>query len=64
LIVENAYRTVAVAYKEIDDLKIEEGDPRASYRDWLSRCTEEYLEKDLTLIAIAGIKDPIRPDVP
>lgn len=25
---------------------------------------EEEIEKDLTLIAIAGIKDPIRKDVP
>lgn len=26
--------------------------------------SEEELEKDLTLISIAGIKDPIRKDVP
>lgn len=25
---------------------------------------EEEFEKDLCLIAIAGLKDPIRPDVP
>lgn len=58
-----ANRTITIAYKEIDDLKLE-GDPRTAYREWLNKCSEDYLEKDLTLIAIAGIKDPVRPDVP
>jgi len=38
-------------------------DPRKFLTNWLEGCTEEYLLKDLTLLAIAGIKDPLRPDV-
>lgn len=33
-------------------------------RDIAHGLTEEELEKDLVLVAIAGIKDPLREDVP
>ena len=55
---------MALAYKEIEGIKFEGEDPRISYKEWLGKCTEEYLEKDLTFIGIAGIRDPIRPEVP
>lgn len=47
-------RTLALAYK---DIEIAPGtDPKS--------INENYLETNLTLIAIAGIKDPLRPEIP
>ena len=46
-----ALRTLAIAYKDIE------------YNSSYSTLNENFLESDLTLIAIAGIKDPLRPDV-
>lgn len=46
---KQALRTITIAYKEI------QADPNT--------ISEEFLEKDLTMLAIAGIKDPIRPEI-
>ena len=47
---------------DINAIKTHE-DPRKFLTNWLEGCTEGYLLKDLTLLAIAGMKDPLRPDV-
>lgn len=44
-----ALRTISLAYKEI------KGNPDSF--------SDDYLESDLTLLAISGIKDPIRPEI-
>jgi magnesium-transporting ATPase (P-type) len=49
----NSLRTIAIAYKDIEG----KYDPTETY-------SEDLLEQELTLIAIAGIKDPIRPEIP
>merc|ERR1712159_622305 len=47
---DNALRTIAIAYKDLDvDTDLED---------------EEKLIKGLNLIAIVGIEDPVRPEVP
>ena len=46
---KSALRTVALAHRELVDI---EGDE-----------TADEIESDLTLDAIFGIKDPLRPDV-
>lgn len=46
-----ALRTLGIAYKDIE------------YTSNYSSLNENFLESDLTLIAIAGIKDPLRPDI-
>jgi len=48
---KKALRTITVAYKEVD-----------SSFDALE-CKEECLESGLTLIAIAGVMDPLRPEI-
>ncbi|KAL4435781.1 hypothetical protein ABPG74_015749 [Tetrahymena malaccensis] len=47
-----AFRTLALAYKDID------------YNPNYEQLTENVLESDLTLIAITGIKDPLRNEIP
>ncbi len=51
-----ALRTIAVAYKEVSIRTL-------SSRD-LETVPEDELEDKLTLVAIAGIKDPLRPEIP
>ncbi|CAK83509.1 unnamed protein product (macronuclear) [Paramecium tetraurelia] len=54
-IIENfashSLRTIAIAYKDLEP------------QTHVHQINEDDIDKDLTLIAIAGIKDPIRPDV-
>jgi len=50
---KKALRTIAIAYKDI---------PMRG-RD-IEKISEEELEDKLVLIAIAGIKDPLRPEIP
>ncbi|CAD8122135.1 unnamed protein product [Paramecium sonneborni] len=59
-------RTIAIAYKDIDPQS-----HGSNIRGQIPQLTkaaqniqEDDLDKDLVLIGIAGIKDPIRPDVP
>lgn len=47
----DALRTISIAYKDIAG-----EDP--------SNAPEEFLEKDLTLLAIFGIRDPLRQEIP
>ncbi|EGR30692.1 hypothetical protein IMG5_125530 [Ichthyophthirius multifiliis] len=51
---DQALRTLALAYK---DIEIQPGTSAQSLN-------ENFLETNLTLIAIAGIKDPIRTEIP
>ena len=55
-IIENyakkALRTITLAYKEVDCDSI-----------WATDCVEECLESNLTLIAIAGVMDPLRLEI-
>ena len=44
-------RTIAIAYREID------------YTIQVNHFDEEFLESQLSLIAIAGIQDPLRPEI-
>ena len=46
----NALRTIALAYKDIET---------SSFKN----LNDDFIESDLTLIAIAGIRDPIRPEI-
>ncbi len=48
----DALRTITLAYKDINSSQ----DP--------SNQTEEFLEKDLTLLAVFGIRDPLRAEIP
>ncbi|CAD8201524.1 unnamed protein product [Paramecium pentaurelia] len=59
-------RTIAIAYRDLDPQS-----HGSNIRGQISQLTkiaqnipEDDLDKDLVLIGIAGIKDPIRPDVP
>ncbi|CAD8109897.1 unnamed protein product [Paramecium primaurelia] len=59
-------RTIAIAYRDLDPQS-----HGSNIRGQTSQLTkiaqnipEDDLDKDLVLIGIAGIKDPIRPDVP
>ena len=47
----SALRILGIAYKDID------------YTANYATLNENFIESDLTLIAIAGIKDPLRPDI-
>jgi len=49
---KKALRTITVAYKEVDFNSID-----------ALECQEECLESNLTLIAIAGVMDPLRPEI-
>ena len=49
---KKALRTITVAYKEVDCSSID-----------ALECQEECLESGLTLIAIAGVMDPLRPEI-
>lgn len=51
---DGALRTLALAYKDIEI--IPGMDPNS--------LNENFLETNLTLICIAGIKDPLRPEIP
>ncbi|KAL4469987.1 hypothetical protein ABPG73_016723 [Tetrahymena malaccensis] len=51
---DNALRTLALAYK---DIEIQPGMDA-------KEINENFLETNLTLIGIAGIKDPLRPEIP
>ncbi|CAD8210885.1 unnamed protein product [Paramecium pentaurelia] len=62
----DSLRTIAIAYRDLDPQS-----HGSNVRGQISQLTkiaqnipEDDLDKDLVLIAIAGIKDPIRPDVP
>lgn len=57
---EKSLRTIALAYREIQENSIE--DPR-DLVNYAKNLSEEVLEQNMTLIAIVGIQDPIRPDV-
>jgi magnesium-transporting ATPase (P-type) len=46
-----ALRTLGIAYKDIE------------YTSNYATLNENFLESDLTLVAVAGIKDPLRPDI-
>uniref|UniRef100_M4BDL8 Calcium-transporting ATPase n=1 Tax=Hyaloperonospora arabidopsidis (strain Emoy2) TaxID=559515 RepID=M4BDL8_HYAAE len=48
-----AYRTLCLAYRDLDV-------PAEETNDW----SDEDLEKNLTCVAIVGIEDPVRPEVP
>ncbi|OQR89406.1 P-type ATPase (P-ATPase) Superfamily, partial [Thraustotheca clavata] len=47
-------RTLSICYRDID----------ASFDEVVNNWSEDMLEQDLTLLAIVGIEDPVRPDVP
>ena len=49
---KKALRTITLAYKEVDCSSIN-----------ALECVEECLESNLTLIAIAGVMDPLRPEI-
>ncbi|CAD8204335.1 unnamed protein product [Paramecium octaurelia] len=62
----DSLRTIAIAYRDLDPQS-----HGSNVRGQITQLTkiaqnipEDDLDKDLVLIAIAGIKDPIRPDVP
>ena len=57
-----AYRTLSIAYREVDKAEFEKqkGDFESDNEEEL----EEFLEKDLTLVAICGIQDPLRDGIP
>jgi Ca2+ transporting ATPase len=48
-----AYRTLCLAYRDLDV-------PAEETVNW----SDEDVEKDLTCVAIVGIEDPVRPEVP
>ncbi|TDH65546.1 hypothetical protein CCR75_005690 [Bremia lactucae] len=48
-----AYRTLCLAYRDLDV-------PAEETNDW----SDEDVEKNLTCVAIVGIEDPVRPEVP
>ncbi|CAI5710378.1 unnamed protein product [Hyaloperonospora brassicae] len=48
-----AYRTLCLAYRDLDV-------PAEDTMNW----SDEDVEKDLTCVAIVGIEDPVRPEVP
>ncbi|OQR97973.1 P-type ATPase (P-ATPase) Superfamily [Achlya hypogyna] len=50
----DGFRTLSVCYRDLD----------APFDDVVSGWTEDMLEADLTCVAILGIEDPVRPDVP
>ncbi|CAD8175993.1 unnamed protein product [Paramecium pentaurelia] len=55
-------RTIAIAYKDLEpQSQAIKGFVNAKAN--VHQINEDEIDKDLTLIAIAGIKDPIRPDV-
>ncbi|KAF7637879.1 Calcium-transporting ATPase [Meloidogyne graminicola] len=56
-------RTIAIAYKDFD---IDRGNNESSSKEIssINWDDEEYLKEGLTLIAILGIQDPVRPEVP
>ncbi|CAD8093207.1 unnamed protein product [Paramecium sonneborni] len=55
-------RTIAIAYKDLEpQSQAIKGFVNAKAH--VHQINEDEIDKDLTLIAIAGIKDPIRPDV-
>ncbi|KAG2771804.1 hypothetical protein JG687_00018253 [Phytophthora cactorum] len=47
------YRTLCLSYRDLDV-------PAEELNNW----TDEDVEKDLTCVAIVGIEDPVRPEVP
>ncbi|POM65809.1 Calcium-translocating P-type ATPase, PMCA-type [Phytophthora palmivora] len=47
------YRTLCLSYRDLDV-------PAEDLNNWV----DEDVEKDLTCVAIVGIKDPVRPEVP
>lgn len=49
-----ALRTIGIAYKEIDKNTLPED---------LSKIEQDKIDKDLILVAISGIKDPLRPGI-
>jgi P-type E1-E2 ATPase len=50
-----AYRTLTLSYKDIPIKEFEAKDNEEFKQDWL--------ENELTLIAVVGIIDPLRPEV-
>ncbi|ETW07814.1 calcium-translocating P-type ATPase, PMCA-type [Aphanomyces invadans] len=53
---EQAYRTLSLAYRDVDVTADEIKDP--------SQWSDDDIEKDLTCICIVGIEDPVREEVP
>lgn len=55
-----AMRTLALAYRDFDD------EPKGGWdaKEGSGETAVNLAEKDLTLIGIVGIEDPLRPDVP
>ena len=58
---EQAYRTICLCYKDFPIDLFEE--KKELFEDDIANLEEE-LEKDMIMIGILGIEDPIRPDVP
>jgi len=48
---DSALRTLCLAYKDIE------------YTTAITDLNENFLECDLTMVCIAGIKDPLRPEI-
>jgi Ca2+ transporting ATPase len=57
-----AYRTLSIAYKEVSKEEFEKIKSEVTDEDETD--LEEFLEKDLTLITICGIQDPLRDGIP
>lgn len=63
---DQALRTIGIAYRDIDHLSnaSRSSNNAGNLKGICEKMKEEELEKDLTLIAIVGIKDPVRKEVP
>jgi len=57
-----AYRTLLIAYTDIDMSTYEQ--LKASHNGFAHEKDREVLEKNLTMIGIFAIRDPIRPEIP
>ncbi|CAD8177614.1 unnamed protein product [Paramecium octaurelia] len=57
-------RTIAIAYREFEPQSSSFKGSTVNMKAHIHQIPEDELDKDLTLIAICGIKDPIRADVP
>lgn len=50
----SALRTLGIAYKDIE----------FNFKNGVETIPESMMESDLNLVAIAGIQDPLRPEIP
>ncbi|CAD8100171.1 unnamed protein product [Paramecium sonneborni] len=57
-------RTIAIAYRDFEPQNSSFKGSTVNMKAHVHQIPEDDLDKDLTLIAICGIKDPIRQDVP